>query len=729
MGEATCPANNGKAVHRWRFFRSGGFNQVLLETGADLMALDRLDQKLWAALSCPVKGLEFEQRTLELIDSDGDGRIRVPEIIAAVKWAGSLLKNPDELTLRAPELPLASIDQTDPEGGKVLAAARQILASMGKPGAAAITAADTADTAAIFAQARFNGDGIVPVDAADDPETQRVLGEIIDCLGAAADRSGKPGVSRRMLECFFAEAQAYDAWQREAWGDGAILPLGEATAAAFTAFQSIRGKADDYFSRCRLAGYDPRSIAALNGQESEYIAIAEKTLKPGIAEVAGFPLAQVAPGKPLPLAGGINPAWQAALAAFVAQVVRPLLGDKIALTEGEWGEIGDRLAAHEAWLARKAGAAVEKLGGERVREILGGAAREAIGALIAADGALEEEFSHIAAVDRLVRYYRDLMRLLNNFVAFRDFYTRGGKAIFQVGTLYLDGRSCDLCVRVEDVGKHAGMATLSGTCLAYCDCTRRGGSDRMTIAAAFTDGDSDFLMVGRNGIFYDRHGCDWDATIVRLVEHPISIRQAFWSPYKRVGKLIHEQILKMTSAREKAAADRQAAAIAMAALQPGAAKPPAPPPPFDAAKFAGIFAAIGLAVGAIGTAIAAVVTGFLNLVWWQMPLALVGLVLIVSGPAVIMAWLKLRQRAIGPILDANGWAINGRLRLNVAFGGSLTKVACLPEGASRSLDDPFADKKSPWPKVAALAVLLSVLLYLLYRTGLIRQWFGGIFGG
>ena len=105
--------NSAEAKHRWRFFRSGGFDQVRLETGADLMALDQLDQKLWMALSCPTRGLEFDERTLELLDDDGDGRIRVPDIIRAVKWAGSLLRNPDDLTRGAAELPLAAIDDAN----------------------------------------------------------------------------------------------------------------------------------------------------------------------------------------------------------------------------------------------------------------------------------------------------------------------------------------------------------------------------------------------------------------------------------------------------------------------------------------------------------------------------------------------------------------------------------------------------------------------------------------
>src|SRR3954454_430549 len=107
--------------YRWRFVRSGGFDQVRLETGADLLALGQLDQKLWAALSCPTHGLECDSETLELIDTDKDGRIRVPEILAAVKWAGAVLKNPDDLTRGDSALPLSAIDENTEEGARLLA--------------------------------------------------------------------------------------------------------------------------------------------------------------------------------------------------------------------------------------------------------------------------------------------------------------------------------------------------------------------------------------------------------------------------------------------------------------------------------------------------------------------------------------------------------------------------------------------------------------------------------
>src|SRR5262249_55297714 len=158
--------------------------------------------------------------------------------------------------------------------------------------------------------------------------------------------------------------------------------------------------------------------------------------------------------------------------------------------------------------------------------------------LIAKDKELEPQANAIDSVDKLVRFHRDLYKLLVNFVSFRDFYGRKDKAIFQAGTLYLDQRSCDLCLAVDDAGRHGLMAALAGSYLAYCDCVRKATGEKRQIVAAFTDGDSDNLMVGRNGIFYDRAGRDWDATISKIIDNPISIRQAFWSPYKKLVRMI-----------------------------------------------------------------------------------------------------------------------------------------------------------------------------------------------
>ena len=64
-----------------------------------------------------------------------------------------------------------------------------------------------------------------------------------------------------------------------------------------------------------------------------------------------------------------------------------------------------------------------------------------------------------------------------------------------------------------------------------------------------------------------------------------------------------------------------------------------------------------------------------------------------------------------PILDANDWAVNGRVRINIPFGTSLTHLAELPPGAPRTLDDPYAEKRTPWKRYVVLALLLAGAAY------------------
>ena len=712
--------------YEWRFFRAGGFDQVCMDSGADLLALAQLDQKLWVALSCPTRGIEFDSRTLDLIDGDHDGHIRASEIIAAVTWAGALLKDADLLVKGIDRLPLSVINDADEEGRHILAAAQHILQSLGKPDAETISIEDTEDTQKLIAAMRFNGDGIIPLGTAQDAGLQSAMEDIMACCGSLPDRSGEQGISAEIAERFFTQAEAYASWWNRSEGDSDVWFLGEDTLAAVESYRAVKAKVEDYFTRCRMAAYDPRAAVPLSRSVEDYQLMASQDLGAEAAGVATFPLAVVEAGKPLPLKGSVNPAWISAMQALHDKIVVPLYGDKNAITAEEWSALCVKFSALESWLSEKPTStgsgqtetSVEQLGITRIRTILNDGRQAAILDLIAQDKALEAEVDAIASVDKLVHYCRDLHTLANNFVSFRNFYTGVGKAVFQAGTLYLDGRSCELCVRVEDVGKHVGLANLSRVCLVYCECTRNVGAEKIYVAAAFTGGDSDQLMVGRNGIFYDRKGQDWNATIVRILEHPISIRQAFWAPYKRVGKMIGEQMQKLATAKSQAAEDKLSKVPLESDAKQQTAKPPIPP--FDVAKFAGIFAAIGLAVGALGTVVASMLTGLIGLRWWQMPIALIGLLLLVSGPSMLIAWFKLHQRNLGPILDANGWAVNARAKINIPFGTSLTGVAKLPEGADRSLIDPYAEKKHVWPYYVAIALVAGMLLW--------GAWLVGLFG-
>src|ERR1700722_1547152 len=181
-----------KAVHRWKFFRAGGVDQVMLGDAGDLENLHALDLKLWVALACPIQGLEFDARTLQLLDTDGDGRLRPPEILGAVAWMRDVLRDLGDLFDASDEVPLASIDTRTGTGRDVLAGAKLILKNLGKEDATAITLADVSDTERVFVATKLNGDGIAHPESADDEETGRVISDIILAMGSLPDRSGKP---------------------------------------------------------------------------------------------------------------------------------------------------------------------------------------------------------------------------------------------------------------------------------------------------------------------------------------------------------------------------------------------------------------------------------------------------------------------------------------------------------------------------------------------------------
>ncbi|HYC46576.1 MAG TPA: hypothetical protein VED01_13975 [Burkholderiales bacterium] len=698
--------------HRWKFIRAGGVDQVVIRNGADIANLEQLDQKLWVALACPTRDIEFDTATLDLLDSDNDGRIRAPEVIEASRWVRARLKNLDDLFTGGDTIEISALDDSTPEGSALAAEARDVLDRAGKPHAGPIGLADVAERIDHFDALPFNGDGVVPAAAAQDETLERLVNEIIETHGSVTDRSGHPGIDRAKLDAFFTEAHALEQWRSRGEADPATLPLGEATLGASEAALAVREKIDDYFARTTVTAYDPAAVAALNPARSVYRDMATQTLRADSPEIADLPLAIIEPGRPLPLTQGVNPAWRGRLDALRERVLEPLLGRIVVeLTEEDWRSVQAKLAPCEKWLDSRPQTSIVKLGLDRVREIVQQDLKGRLYELIAKDEDANAQSARLRDLEKLVRFKRDLVHFLNNFVSFSEFYRRE-HATFQAGTLYLDARSCDLTVRVHDAAKHATLAGLAKAYLAYLDCTR--GKDKMTIAAAFTAGDVDYLLVGRNGVFYDRKGRDWDATITKIVENPISIRQAFFSPYKKFVRMIEEQVAKRAGAADKDAQGK------LSALAANVAKP-SPPAQAPAAAArqrridVGTVAALGVALGSISTVIVGVFSKFIDLGLW-IPLALVGIVLAISGPSVVIAWLKLRQRSLGPILDASGWAINGRMRINVPLGASLSRMPKLPPRPERQRRDPFAESH---------AVAYAVLLALTGVAALLFAWRSG----
>ena len=405
-----------------------------------------------------------------------------------------------------------------------------------------------------------------------------------------------------------------------------------------------------------------------------------------------------------------------------------MLGDAPAeLTEAVWQDLKARIAPYENWMAAKAGTGVEPLGVDRLREILAGDGEAQLAERLRKDLSFAAEVDQLADLERLIRYHAHLNRLLHNTVNLADFYDVGREEIFRVGSLYVDGRECRLCVAVKDVNSHATLAAAGKIFLAYCDITRPVTKEKQAICAAVTAGFANSLWVGRNAVFYDRDGRDWEAVIVKIVEAPVSLKEAFWSPWVKISTMVGDQIRKLLTARQDAMLNATAKQIdATSSTVAAGAKPPAAPARMEGAALASSVAAIGIAVGLLGSAVGSLISVVSGMPVWKSLAGVLAIFLAVSGPSVVLAWFKLRARDLAPLLNACGWAVNPRIRMTMRLGRALTREAALPPGSELELGDAFAESSRGW--IWSLILLATAVILLIYwRLGWLPGfwWRGG----
>lgn len=534
--------------YKWSFANVGGVTRVRIQSAEDIRHLGELDKKMWTVLSCPVNGLEISSDSLSLMDSDGDGQLRLKEVVATADYLCSALKDPQSLFAQSDKLALDNI-----------------------------------------------------ADEAVKAVAEKIAGENKDV--ALAD-------VQAAIDAVTIEAQP--------------VPEAPFEADVITAYKEKQAEYAAYFEQEKL-------------QKLGLALIPEDAVKPGMKEKD-----------------------------FVA------MGVKIAEWEAAKGAV--EAANADALAAAKA------------------------------------EFEPLR---KLLLLHRDFYRLLRNFVTLEDFYDLDETTIasFQAGTLIIDQRACHLCIRVNDMGKHDAQAPLSGIYLLYCNCVNKKTGKTMQIVAAMTQGEIKNLNVGKNAIFYDNDGLDYDATVTKIIDNPISIRQAFWTPYRKFGNWIQEKINKSAAEKDAKAFDDMTAKADAAAVDPAAAEKK---PAFDIAKFAGIFAAIGMALGMIGTALVALFSGLATLHWWQLLLVFVGILLLISGPSMIMAWLKLRRRNLAPLLNANGWAVNAEAIISVPFGRTLTEQVAFPIIKIKKGLKPWAKW---WIAICVILVILGIACLVLHLLG------------
>ena len=188
--------------YKWDFENVGGTTRVKITTGEDIAHLPELDPKMWTVLSCPVKGLQIDEKSLEYMDCDGDGKLRINDVVSTAEWITAALKDADLLIEGKDSISINDINQEDACGKKLYAAAKQILMNLEREGSV-IRISDTSNSAAIFAKTRFNGDGVITELSAEDADDKAAIAAAVKATGGSPDRSGMQGVNAAQIEEFY----------------------------------------------------------------------------------------------------------------------------------------------------------------------------------------------------------------------------------------------------------------------------------------------------------------------------------------------------------------------------------------------------------------------------------------------------------------------------------------------------------------------------------------------
>ncbi len=617
-------------------------------------------------LGCPVKGLEFPAETLAVLDENGDDRILCEDLLHAIGWLEKCLVSPESLEARGETIRLSEFLEESPEGRELSETTKRILTNLGQKEADAISLQDLADEAALFSDARTNGDGVLPPSAAHTPEAQSAIAAIMETYGGVEDRTGEQGIDHATFTEFTEIAPAYLSWLTETTGEEeTILVFAGETAASHELLTQAAPLLDDWFDKCRILQISPE--------------IFEK-------DCTDTPLQKLSPDETFDYSKPIHPGHEALLRDLHDKVLVPHWNLKKdgALHHAEWQSLKTRLKPFAQWRERNPNPKLDALESSSIEALLTNEVLKEIENLFIQDKVIAQELERMQQLRKLILLKRDILNFAREFVALPGLYDPDQPAVFQAGTLFLAGRKFHLCVDVDDPAQHSKLATEAGIFLAYCEILGSHPDQKRNIVAAVTNGNAQGLAVGRHGLFYDRKGQEWKARVVRIETHAISLREGILAPFQRLGELVASQFEKISAAREKKIHE---------SLEKGVSGPKkktsTQPAASQASGIGGILAGGGVAFAALSTSFAFVATSLSKLVEkfsdtsnifqaigsaaGVMAGVIAGFLLLIILPSLFVVGRKLRQRDLALLLDASGWAVNPRIRLTHALSKRLTE--------------------------------------------------------
>jgi len=707
------------------FYNFGGIHQFIVQGEADLARIDVLDPARWAATSAPLKDLHCDPAFLAALDPSNTGRIRVSQLITARDWLFERLSGRRALGLKSEVLSLADLNLSSEQGRKLHGAAERLLRLQG---AAETTALSLSTLRAFRATAQklpANGDGVVPPSAIPEPAVAGLAKHILATVGGRKDGSGDDGVGQAELDAFITQAKGFLAWRAKAVD---VSPWQGETASAAAQVAALDAKVEEYFWHCDLLAQQAPAHNPLQLDEKDLKSLASRDAAAIEQYLAGTPLAQPHTEGPLNLGPDINPVYREWMQALSEKVLPRALGRAVSsLTRADWRRVKALFEPFLLWQKEKPKQSFEDLGEEALKALLDGPLPGLLSQYIEKDSAAAAELALLAELEQVLLFQRWLVELTNNFVNFSAIYNPKEQALVEVGSLVLDARRLDFCVKVVDRAGHKKVAGDSYLFLIYAQVFEKDTDAAVyEIMAPITAGERGRLRIGKRGLFIDTAGKEFDAVIVDLVENPISVLEAAFAPFRRgwqfVSKKVGDWFASRQAAREQSmlgnadqslsAAEHRAELKAQEIASVQARRDDRRDEPLNVNS---LVLGGGIALAGIGALLASVVSTLTSLKGWLAILAVLAVVAALSG---LVGWLRLRRRDMSLLFEASGWAVNVRMKINRRIGRVFTFIPALPPGAVVERRDALTtpeDRRRVWRWIVTLLVLSGAGGFALVR--------------
>ena len=666
------------------FKRYGCSYHLNIETAEDLESAVRLDEAHWVATGAPVAGMNCDRTFLQLLDEDNSGRILCREVKGAISWLLKMLRDHSRINAQSKVLSLDAVSTDAPQGREVLDTAKEALRKLGRIDAEEISLEQVRQVKAEVESTPVSAAGVVLPEAATDGKVRQFITDIIATVGGVAHPGGAEGVDLARLASFVENAKAYLSWYEQGQipvgqEKTAIMPLGQGTSDAFASFASIRDKIEQYFAQCVALALDERFSQRMGWTEAEMRELDFDD--PDVIEdvLRKAPLAKAKPFQPLNFDDKINPYYTKPLEDFRSRVVEPVLGKAVrTLSIEQWQQIKSFFAGHQEWVKAKAGATAEPLGAGKLRQYLDDKYDDAVRSIIFESKRTASVLEKIRVLEKLILYQAYMIEFVNNFVSFPRLYSAGSRAMFEMGSLIMDGRRFNIAVRSGNRLEHKLAAANSCIYVLYLEVTRRD-CERMEVVVPVTSGGKGNLSVGKRGVFYDVSGREYDARVLDIIENPISFREALLSPFQRLGRLLAGKIESITTAAEKKLDAKVTTSLDELAAKPAGSQQ------VESQKAgisrAGLLMGAGVTIAALGSSLAYIAKTVAGTPKLTVLVAVLGALLAVLLPISIVAILKLRRRDLSAILEGSGWAINASMRLTRQQSRFFTEKPKYPRGS------------------------------------------------